>query len=181
MILCGGVELWSRLLRLMQQVWEEQRVVTDWRDAIIIPIPKKGDLQVCDNWRGISLLDVAGKIFARILQERLQSIANNILPESQCGFRRGHGCVDMVFAAQQLLEKTREHDDILFVLLVDLRKAYNSVPKPALWRVLKKCGVPPIMLNIVKSFHEGMSAEVRVGTATTDSFEVKNGLRQGCT
>ena len=58
-----------------------------WRDSIIVHIPKKGDLQSCDNWRGISLLDVAGKMFVRILQERLQSIADNILPKSWCGFR----------------------------------------------------------------------------------------------
>ena len=95
--------------------------------------------------------------------------------------RKGCGCVDMVFAARQLLEKTREHDDTLFVLFGDLWKAYDSVPKLALWRVMERYGVPPTMSNVVKLFHEGMRAEVRVGTAITDSFEVKNGLSQGCT
>ena len=56
----------------------------------------------------------------------------------------------------------------MYVLFVDLWKAYDSVPRRAMWRVLEKCGVPPIML---KSFHEGMSAEARVGTATTDSVD----------
>ena len=42
----------------------------DWRDALIVIFPKKGDLQFCDNWRGISLLVVVGKIFARIIQGR---------------------------------------------------------------------------------------------------------------
>ena len=181
MIKCGGAELWDRIVKLMQEVWEEEEVVGDWKDAEIVPIPKKGNLQVCDNWRGISLLDVVGKIFARVVQERLQVIAENILPESQCGFRKGRGCIDMIFAARQLVEKTREHDDSLFVLFIDLRKAYDSVPRSALWRVLEKVGVPPKMLRIIKSFHEGMRAEVRVGTSTTDSIEVRNGLRQGCT
>ena len=66
------------------------------------------DTQHSDNWRGISLLDVAGKVFAWILQDRLQDIAEKDLPESQCGFRKGRGCTDMVFAARQLVEKTRE-------------------------------------------------------------------------
>ena len=74
-----------------------------------------------------------------------------------------------------------EHDAVLFVLFVDLRKAYDSVPRPALWRVLERCGVPPTMLSIIQSFHVGMQAEVRVGDATTDRIEVHNGLRQGCT
>ena len=122
-----------------------------------------------------------GKIFARIIQERLQTIAETILPESQCGFRKGRGCVDMIFVLRQLVEKTCEHDDTLFILFVDLKKAYDSVPRSALWRVLEKVGVPPTMLQIIRSFHDGMKAEIRVGSSSTDSIEVKNGLRQGCT
>ena len=111
---------------VMQDVWEQGAVVGDWKHAVIVPIPKKGDLKECNNWRGISLLDVAGKLFARIIQERLQVIAEDILPESQCGFRGGRGCTDMIFAARQLVEKCREHDDVLFMLFVDLRKAYDT-------------------------------------------------------
>ena len=47
-------------------------MVVEWRNATVVPIPKKGNLHVCDNWRGISLLDVVGKLFARVLQDRLQ-------------------------------------------------------------------------------------------------------------
>ena len=90
------------------------------------------------------------------------------------GVRR-HGVV-----ARQMVEKCREHDDALFVLFVDLRKAYDSVPRTAMWAVLEKYGIPPIMLSVIRSLHEGMLAEVRVGEATTDSIEVNNGLRQGC-
>ena len=133
------------------------------------------------NWRGISLLDVVGKIFARIIKEKLQIIAETIIPESQCGFKKGRGCVDMMYVARQLVENTREHDDVLYVLFVDLKKAYDSIPRDDLWRVLDKVGVPPTMLEIIRSFHEGMRAEVRVGLSSTESIEVMNGLRQGCT
>ena len=61
------------------------------------------------------------------------------------------------------------------------RKAYDSVPTCTLWRVLEKVGVPPNILRIIRSFHDGMRAEVRVDVTATDSIEVKNGLRQGCT
>ena len=156
-------------------------MVRDWQDAVVVPIPKKGDLKQCDHWRGISLLDVVGKVLGRIVQGRLQVIAEKILPESQSGFRKGRGCADMIFVARQLVEKAREHGESLYVLFVDLRKAYDSVPRQALWKVLEKYGVPEKMLNVVKSFHEGMHAEVRVGLTVTDRFEVRNGLRQGCT
>ena len=100
---------------------------------------------------------------------------------SQCGFWKGRGCCDMIFVARQLVEKARDHQDLLFTLFVDLRKAYDSVPRLALWQVLKKSGVPPQMLKIIASFHEDMQAEVRIGGVLSESFRVRNGLRQGCT
>ena len=87
----------------------------------------------------------------------------------------------MIFVVQQLFEKAREHQESLFTLIVDLRRAYNSVPRVALWYVLGRCGVPPQMLRIVRSFHEDMQAEVRVGGVLSDTFKVRSGLRQGCT
>ena len=77
----------------------------------------------------------------RIVQERLQVTVEGLLSDSQCGFRRGQSCVDMIFVARQLIEKTREHEDSLFVMFVDLKKAYDSVPRNALWTVLAKCGM----------------------------------------
>ena len=180
LILNGGQELRDRLKSLLQRVWREGTVVEDWKHAELVPIPKKGDLKHCDNWRGISLLDVVGKVFARVIQERLQIIAEKYLPESQCGFRKGRGCTDMIFTARQLVEKCIEHNDSLFILFVDLKKAYDTVPRSALWCVLEKCGVPPTMLRIIRSFHDGMRASVRVGDLRTADIEVKNGLRQGC-
>ena len=180
LLLFGGEVLYDRLLKIMKSAWEAGSIPSDWKDAVVVPIPKKGNLRDCDNWRGISLLDVVGKVFARIIQERLQHIAEGILPESQCGFRRGRGCTDMIYAARQLVEKCCEHDDSLFMLFIDLKKAYDSVPRSALWRVLDKCGVPPTMLSIIQSFHDDMQAEVRVGDTTTEQIAVRNGLRQGC-
>ena len=68
-------------------VWKEKSVTNDWRDAILYQFQRrvKGDLSHCDNWRGISLLDVIGKVVARILQEKLQKLAEDELPELQCG------------------------------------------------------------------------------------------------
>lgn len=66
------------------------------------------------------------------------------------------------------------------MLFIDLQKAYDSVPREALWRVLIKYGVPQSMLNVIRSLHDGMSAEVTVDGQVAPEFEVCNGLRQGC-
>ena len=119
---------------------------------------------------------------ARILQERLQLLAEDELPESQCGFRKGRGCSDMTFTLRQLVEKSVEHQTKQFIVFVDLQKAYDSVPRAVLWRALEKLGVPDSMIRLVHSFHEGMKAQISInGELLEEKIEVENGLRQGCT
>ena len=69
----------------MQKVLEEGKVVRDWQDAVVVPIPKEGDLKQCDHWRGISLLDVVGKVLGRIVQGRLQAIAEKFCQSHRVG------------------------------------------------------------------------------------------------
>ena len=177
---CGG-PLLDYILTLFQTVWKERCVPAEWRDALLVPVPKKGDLSSCDNWKGISLLDVMGKLFARLLNDRLQLVVEETVSDSQCGFRTGRGCVDMIFCVRQLVEKAIEHNTKLFLLFVDLRKAYDSVPRAALWRALQKYGVPDIMIELIRSLHDGISATVTVGGGRSEPFSVWNGLHQGCT
>ncbi len=98
----------------------------------MVPLPKKGHLTLCVNWRGISFLDVVGKIFAKIIQNRLQKVVEETVPDSQCDFRKGRVCIDMIFCARQLVEKAREHNTSMYILFVDLRKAYDSIPRQVL-------------------------------------------------
>ena len=55
------------------------------------------DLSVCDNWRGISLLDIGGKLFTKTIQSRLQGVVEEVLLDSQYGLQQGRGFVDMTF------------------------------------------------------------------------------------
>lgn len=99
----------------------------------LISHTKKGDLSLCDNWRGIALLDVVGKLVAQLIVDCLQVVAEQCLPDSQCGFRVGRGCSDMVFSVRQVIEKLHEHSSKGFAVFINLRKAYDSVPREALW------------------------------------------------
>ena len=87
----------------------------------------------------------------------------------------------MIFMVRQLAEKAVEHQTQQHLVFVDLRKAYDSVPREALWVALRKLGVPDVMVDIVKSFHSQMKAKVRVDGELLEEIEVENGLRQGCT
>ncbi len=60
---------------------------------------------MCSNFRGISLLSVVGKVYGRVLIERIRSKTESVIGEEQCGFRSGRGCVDQLFAVRQIVEK----------------------------------------------------------------------------
>ena len=113
-----NTEFVGMIMDLVRSTWEEKCVPQEWVDAVLIPIPTKGNLHRCDNWRGIALLEVVGKVVARIVQGRLQRAAEEKLPESQCGFRRGRACTDMIFTVRQLTEKAMKHRSKQFLVFV---------------------------------------------------------------
>ena len=112
--------------------------------------------------------------------EKAAGIRRGISPESQCGFRRGRGCSDMIFTVRQLMEKSIEHQARGIFVFIDLKKAYDSVPTECLWQVLGRAGVPEKLINIVRSFHDPMSASVQFNNILSDPFCIGNGLREGC-
>ena len=97
----------------------------------------------CDNYRGISLLAIAGQILARVLLNRLiVHLEHGLLPESQCRFRGGRETVDMIFAARQLQEKCQEQYDYLSITLIDLTNPFDTVCRDGLWQIMEKFGCP---------------------------------------
>ena len=110
-------------------------------------------------------------------------MASGFLPESQCGFRRGRSCSDMIsiFSERQLLEKSIEHHMKGFFVFIDLKEAYDSVPRDCLWQVLLRAGIPENLVSIIRSFHSCMSAIDQCDDVVTDPISARNGLRQGCT
>ncbi|KAL8581326.1 hypothetical protein ACOMHN_034405 [Nucella lapillus] len=144
----------EHLHNFLPQCWEDGTVPQDMRDANIITLYKnKGD---CNNYRGISLLSIVGKAFARVVLNRLQSPAERVYPEAQCGFRAERSTIDMIFSLRQLQEKCREQRRPLFIAFIDLIKAYDLVSRAGLFTLLQKIGCPPKLLRMTTSFHEDM-------------------------
>lgn len=86
---------------------EGRRITKDWKTNVIVPLYKKGDHEKTENYRGILLLYTAYKIYAEIIRGRLEREVERLklLPESQCGFRRGRGTIDNIFAISHLIQR----------------------------------------------------------------------------
>ena len=125
------------------------------RDSKIITIYKnKGVRNDCNNYRGISLRSIVGKVFARVILIRLQKLAERICPESQCGFRAERSTIDKIFSLRQLHEKCREqHNMPLCIASIDLTKTFDLVSRDGLFKVLPKIGCPPKLKSMIEYFH----------------------------
>ena len=74
---------------LFSDIWTSNEIPRDWNKGLIVKIQKKGDLQNCDNWRGITLLSMLSNIFCRVLLNRIEEAIDVNLRQEQAGFRRG--------------------------------------------------------------------------------------------
>ena len=151
---------------------------SDWLSARIKLLPKKGDLTACKNWRAICLLDVASKIFSRILVGRMQTVQEEYGMEEQSGFRGMRGTIDGLFSVSVAMQKRKEHNLDTWALFIDLVKAFDSVSREALFLILLRFGMPPHFVNLVARLHKGAVVKFTVGDVdkTVDS---SIGVRQG--
>ena len=169
------------LLDLFNRCLLSGTVPQDFRDALTVTACKrKGDHAECGNHRGISLLAIAGKVLAKIVLNRLKFISEEVLPESQRGFRQGCSTSDMIFTLRQLQEKAAEQHQPLYIVFVDFTKAFDTIDCTTLWKILEICRCPEKLVNIIKQFHCEMKAQVSVSGEPSEAFEVNHGVKQGC-
>ncbi len=161
-------------------IWREETIPEDWCKGIITKLPKKGDLSNCDNWRGITLLSIASKVFCKILLFRIEDEIDLLLREEQAGFRKSRGCIDQIFALRDIIEQASEWQKPLFINFVDFKKAFDSICREAIWRILRPYGIPLKIVNLMKLFYNKFECCGDHNTQLSDWFEVKTGVRQGC-
>ena len=181
MLKCAVEPIACALHTLFLKVWSTGRVPADWRDGIVVPLFKgKGSKADCGSYRPISLLSVPGKVFAHVLLNRLDPLFVKCRRPEQSGFTKGRSTMDAILALRLLVELHREFQRPLCVAYVDLKSAFDSVDRSALWLTLKGIGVPDTLLRLVQDLHTDTGAHVRVGSQISERFSTSSGVRQGC-
>ena len=165
------------LLPLFKDIWVGKEVPKDWDQGIIIKIPKKGNLQDCSNWRGITLLSIPSKILAKVIINRLSDAIDPLLRKEQAGFRKERGCTEQIFALRNIIEQCTEWQRQLYINFIDFEKAFDSLHRDSLWKILRAYGIPQDITLTIKSFYNNFTC--KVGNSDL-SFHVKTGVRQGC-
>lgn len=134
--------------------------------------PKKGNLNECNNWRGITLLSIPSKIMAKIIIRRISIAVDIKLRKEQAGFRPRLGCIDQIFTLKNIIQQFTEWQRQLYINIIDFEKAFDS-----LWKIVRAYGIPQHLIDIIKSFY--VNFKCRVGNSSIE-FDVRTGVRQGC-
>ena len=181
MLLEGGEMLWHNLHALLQVCWDEEFIPEEWMEGIIVPLHKEGSEKDLGNYRGITLSSHIGKVFCRVLKERLcRAVDGVVLGEAQGGFRKNRQTVDHLFVVNGVCQLRRGEGKKTWLAFLDLRKAYDSVWREGLWEKMDRYGIGGKFLRVCQALYSSVKARVRVGATLSEEFEIRCGLRQGC-
>ncbi|VDP00996.1 unnamed protein product [Heligmosomoides polygyrus] len=166
------------LTEFFNQVVKEKKVPECWHNSATIPIwKKKGSPADCFNYRTIRLLSHSMKIFERILYRRIREIVK--LSDNQCGFVSGCGTIDAIHAARLLVERHRERQKPVHIAFLDLEKAFDRVPREAIWYALRRHNVPKELIEWVRMLYSCPKSRVQATAGTSMEFPISVGVHQG--
>jgi hypothetical protein len=117
------------------------------------------------------------KVWEKVIARRMREESE--VSQNHFGFMPGRGTKDGFFALRQLCEKHKSANKNLHMVFVDLKKAYDRVPRKVLWWAIIVIGVPEKYVKVVQAMYRDARTQVRTEAGTTDQFSVVVGLHQG--
>jgi len=146
----GGDELHQVIFELCQKIWKDEQLPEEWNKAIVVPLHKKGDKLNFSNYRGISLLNTAYKVFSKILIGRLQPFADECIGEYQCRFQKVKSTIDQLSVIRQIIEKKFEYKQNVWQMFVDFKKAYDSIHRESFYYIMYEFRFPSKLIFLTK-------------------------------
>jgi hypothetical protein len=178
------------LKKVLDVAWDRAEVPEEVNVAEVVSIPKKGDPSLMDNYRGISLINVCLKILTSAATARLSAYIerNQLLSRSQAGFRPYEECIAQTTALYEICRRRQIKGQKTWLIFVDVKKAYDSVPHAALLRKLAAMGVHGRFYEFFRSLYKTSKFVVAGSTGSCSredawkrACRILRGVRQGCT
>ena len=142
--------------------------------------PEEGNLQLCQNYRTISLISHPSKIILKIILNRLKPLGENIIAEERAGFRPGRSTVEQIFNLRIIMEKCKDHQQDLYHVFVDFKKAFDRVWHEALWSTMHHYNIDANLVKVIESLYNTATSSVLYNGSTGEWFRTTVGVRQGC-
>ena len=170
----------SVLLIICNTIWQTGEWPTQWTQSLVITLPKKGNFQLCQNYRTISLISHPSKVMLKILLNRLKPEAEKIIAEEQAGFRPGRSTTEQIFNLRILCERYLQHQHDLYHVFIDFKKAFDRVWHEALWATMRLYNININLITVIQKLYENATSAVCFNNSIGDWFKTSVGVRQGC-
>ena len=157
-----------------------------WRKHPIIFLEKASTTNIqkrrClrKSYRAISLLSIPDKVLNKILLNKIREKTEVYTSDRQLGFRPNRGIVDAIFIVRQLVQKAKERGIKCHYHFVDLKSAFDTTWRKALWKIMRSIGMKKKMVHIVEKMHAKTTCDVVVDGLLTERFSVSVSFREGC-
>lgn len=172
-----STEIGEALWKLVNNIWKKEGVPEDWNKGISNPIYKreKGEIK---NYRGITLMNTAYKIYASILNEKLIEEVDNKLQETQFGFRAGRGAIDAVYVLNYILNKElNKKGEKIFAFFADLKAAFDKIDRKKLHEIMRRSGIEnQLRRRVMETYRETINS-VKIGDKKMENFWTERGVR----
>ena len=150
LVQAGGETMIDVLTEICNRIWRTGEWPTQWTQSLIITLPKKGNFQLCQNYRTISLISHSSKAMLKVILNRLKPQAEEIIAE-QAGFKAGRSTTEQIFNLRILCEKYLQHQQNLYHVFIDFKKAFDREWYAALWATMRKYN---ISANLVRTIEQ---------------------------
>ena len=160
------------------KIWKTGEWPTTWTKSLVIALPLKDNLQLCQNYRTISLIRNPSKVMLKIILNRLQPQAEEIVAEEQAGFRAGRSTTEQIFNLRILGEKYLQHLQNLYHVFIDFKNAFDRVWHEALWATLRKYNAS--IIRAIENLYDKAQSAVLFNGSTGEWFRTTVGVQQRC-
>ena len=169
------------LLRLFNRLLSNSEYPRLWGEGIIVPIFKGENPDEAGNYRGITLINILGKIYSQILLNRLNKWAEREkkILDTQFGFQKGKSTIDCIFTLHSIIAKTLDAGEKLYCIFIDYEKAFDKIDRSLLWQKLLKEDVSVKLVKALCSMYTVVKSCIRYHSCRSRFFNSHVGLKQG--
>ncbi|XP_055910524.1 uncharacterized protein LOC129944887 [Eupeodes corollae] len=176
----GTPELLTRLAFILNNIMETGTIPHEFKESIIFPIHKKGNMAEPANYRGISFLNASYKIFTLILHKRFNEWidSDKLLKDYQAGFRSGYLTIDHIFTLRCMAKTFLPKKKKLYAFFVDFKAAFDMIDRKALMYKLYSKGMSWKFGRVIQNLYDDTTSKVWNGEALSEEFKTQSGVRQ---